>query len=356
MALVLASQPVKHPNYPNGDHYAVLDTDTGNVEYFTLEEIQKDIDEEGTQFIGNHHLAIKDTKEKISSKGKNIVRDSNKAVLVYYKGIKSVIEFKSTHNLAMIRYQYFLTCDNFDCLEPTVYGVGILGVRSASTKYKDFYTIWSGLLFRAYHHGADCLEPSYKDCTIDNCWLFLPNFINWYVGQVNYNITTLKILKLEKSRFQVDKDILSKGNKFYSSDFCTLVPTAINKTLSYSYNKKSNLPICMYHSSNSYGYEVAINCNGNKITHDIAHNKANSNKDAKYFRSIAKQYIGIKDIPEDQWASIGYCFLWYKERKEDEIKRLAEYWYNYSYNGHTVHVITKECYDALMNWTVDIND
>ena len=351
---ILAEYPVKHPNYPNGDHYAVLDTDDDVVEYVTIEEIHNYISK-GVTFYGNHPLAIKDTREKVPNKGTNIIRDLDKTVLVYYGGNKSVIEFKSTHNLAMIQYRYFLACDNVDCLEPSVYGVGILGVRSATTKYKAFYEIWLGLLSRTCYHRVDCL-PTYKDCTIDKSWLYLPNFINWYVSQINYNTTILEILKLEKSEFQVDKDILNKGNKLYSPEFCTLVPATINKALSYSYSKESNLPICICHSTHHYGYQVAVNYNGNRITHNISHNKANSNENAEYFRSIAKQYIGIKDIPKDQWASVGYCFLWYKERKEAEIKRLAEYWYNYSYNGNIVHVITKECYDALMNWEVDIND
>lgn len=62
MALVLASQPVKHPEYPNNDHYAVLDTDDGNVDYVTLDYIQNCISL-GIEFRGNHSLAKPDDKK-----------------------------------------------------------------------------------------------------------------------------------------------------------------------------------------------------------------------------------------------------------------------------------------------------
>ena len=112
MALVLASKPIKHPNYPNGDHYAVLDTDTGGVGYFTLDEIQQEIDEEGTQLWGNHVLAVKDTKS-LTQMGTPIERTfmhrfEGLCTLVYYESSsKVVIEFESTGDLLLSRNTTF---------------------------------------------------------------------------------------------------------------------------------------------------------------------------------------------------------------------------------------------------------
>lgn len=359
MALVLAEHPVKHPNYPNGDHYAVLDTDNGQVGYFTLAEIEKDIKEEDTVFIGNHPLAVKDMR-KDNQKG-SIIRNTNNGILVYYKNSNCcVIESKNTHNLIKIRYKHFKSGEFKDCLKPSIYGLGIVGFNKIPVLYYSIYNIWRNVILRAKIHTNIYYENWYFDVNMIDSWFYFPNFLDWFLEQPNYIEDILNILSIERTRFELDKDILKKGNRLYSDLTCCLVPESINKSFTYAKKDNMNLPVGLCFTSDRKG--VYITHYDKKLVRllDIDttkyFNKANMLSNANYYRSIASQYRYINKLPEEQWAAIGYCFLEYKKLKEYVIKQLAEYWYNYEYEGKIYHCITKKCYDALMNWVVDIND
>ena len=348
MAFVLAEHPVKHPNYPNGDHYAVLDTTDGVVEYITIKEIQ-DYISQGITFVGNHYLAIKDEKQIL--KGYiSIVRENLTSKLVYYLNKNCVVvEFNETHNLVQKSYTAFKRNEIYDPLRETKHG-GILGYASYSTIYKDIYTVWTSLLARAYTHESG--GKSYSDTSLSKDWLYFPNFLNWYLSQCNYTQDIITILVQNSEELQLDKDILIKGNREYSSTACCLVPKQINNLIKHR-TKSSYYPL---------GLDLHSNCIRATITkNNTPNNRCTCNfktfeSSSSVYYDIAKAYKNINKIPKEQWAAIGYCFLWYKEQKEAEINRLAEYWYNYEYEGQIYHCITKECYDALMNWVVDIND
>lgn len=346
MAFVLASQPVKHPNYPNKDHYAVLDTNDGIVDYVTLDEI-KQYKKNGIEFIGNHSLANKDTKG-LNRTGRCIIRSVCNLTLVYYLSSKKcIVENNNTHNLLISDYDRFREVSYRDELEPSVCGVGIVGMKNMrNSKYYFIYTIWRYMLERTTY------SEYYIDVSLDSDWLFFPNFLEWYISQPNYTDDVLKILETKSTCFNIDKDILTKS-RIYGSSFCTLVPKSLNVALTNSRTSRGIYPIgvskndtfCMQYGSHSSG---GLTC--------ISVNTLNNKENADYYRGIALQFKNIESIQKEEWAAVGYCFLQYKEQRESAIKRLAEYWYNYEYNGHIVHVITKECYDALMNWVVDIND
>lgn len=360
MAFVLAEYPVKHPNYPNGDHYAVFDTEDKTVEYITIEEVQNYISQ-GITFYGNHPLAIKDTKEKSNIKTPIVRNFNNEMFLVYYVYSHFVvIEIKDTHNLSYATYSHFRKGLVRDCLKATTFGVGIIGSSSLTVTYPNIYSVWKSLIHRAYIHDEYRFK-AYLTVTISDNWLFFPNFVNWYLTQENYTQDILDILELEGTRLDIDKDILIRGNKIYCDINCCLVPNKINEFMNYGGRSRSRVkegikyPCGVSNGGRNNNLHSSCDWLPNctiKRTFDSINNLPN----AQYYRDAVKEYKGINNIPEEQWAAVGYCFLWYKERKEAEIKRLAEYWYNYSYNGNIVHVITKECYDALINWTVDIND
>lgn len=114
-----------------------------------------------------------------------------------------------------------------DKLYPSVYGVGFIGVGVSLTKgnpqdkVSRAYKKWSGMLKRCYDTHSKNTDRSYIDCYVAEEWHNFQNFYEWYESKVN------------EYRFdwELDKDLLIKGNKVYSENTCTLLPKLINTTL-----------------------------------------------------------------------------------------------------------------------------
>ena len=79
------------------------------------------------------------------------------------------------------------------------------------------YSVWRNILKRCYTHYK-CHQPSYDGCSIVPEWLLYSTFKKWF--DANYI-----------SGYQLDKDLLAKGNKVYSPETCCFVPQEINKLL-----------------------------------------------------------------------------------------------------------------------------
>lgn len=58
-------------------------------------------------------------------------------------------------------------------------------------------------------------KPTYEGCTVCDEWLYFSNFKKWF--DENYI-----------EGFQLDKDIIIRGNKVYSPQTCCFVPKEIN--------------------------------------------------------------------------------------------------------------------------------
>ena len=105
-----------------------------------------------------------------------------------------------------------------------LHGVGINDVLgSAKTRnvppYKaHYYTVWQSMLKRCYSpkEQSKLLMQSYIGCTVDPRWHYLSNFKQWYDEQGD---VTGK---------QLDKDIISPGNKVYGPDTCFFVSPQLN--------------------------------------------------------------------------------------------------------------------------------
>ena len=99
-------------------------------------------------------------------------------------------------------------------LKPTVCGVGINDVRGSWREA--YYKHWSKMMNRCYSSNWHVRKPTYKECTVDPRWHHLSDFKRWYEQQGD---VTGK---------QLDKDIISPGNKVYGPDTCLFVSPALN--------------------------------------------------------------------------------------------------------------------------------
>ena len=104
----------------------------------------------------------------------------------------------------------------------TVHGMGFIGVgkHKVSVKGKDtkLYRDWSSMMGRGYSENYKSKYPTYEDCTVCEDWHNFQVFGDWATSQEFYGLG-----------YQLDKDILVKGNKVYSPDVCCYVPQRINK-------------------------------------------------------------------------------------------------------------------------------
>ena len=104
---------------------------------------------------------------------------------------------------------------------PSVHGVGIVGEESSrdsnGNKLKEYF-LWNHMLTRCYGKKAKLKLPSYEDCTASTNFKYFPYFKDWCSKQIGFG----------NEGWQLDKDILVKGNKIYSEDTCCFVPAEIN--------------------------------------------------------------------------------------------------------------------------------
>lgn len=177
-----------------------------------------------------------------------------------------------------------------------------VGTNDSDTKGKS-YTVWRSMIQRCYSNSCNSKFPTYIDCTVCDEWLTFSNFKKWF--DKNY-----------KNGYDLDKDILIKGNKVYSPQTCVFIPHRINTLLINCKLSRGELPIGVC----SYGdmFQVKIRLNGKK------------------------KHIGYFATKED-------AFIAYKKIKEEYIKDIA---LEYYHNG----LIDYPVYCSLMNWKIDIND
>ena len=112
----------------------------------------------------------------------------------------------------------------------------------------------------------------------------------------------------------MDKDLLSKETKCYSPETCCLLPIAINSILVES--KHGDLPYGVRKKTKRPGYEANIRKYGKRI------------------------YLGY-------FKTIEEAFEVYKEHKEAFVKELADLYKD---------TISEKAYDALMNYTINIDN
>lgn len=195
-----------------------------------------------------------------------------------------------------------------------VYGIGAKGMEypawEDNKKLKE-YSLWIDMCARcSVDYPKKC--PTYLGVTCSDNFKYYPFFYEWCQEQVGFRN------KDEKGKsWTMDKDILIKGNKFYSEDTCVFVPQKINKLL----NKRKIL-------RGEYPIGVCLDKVGSKFSAFC--NDGNGNQ----------KLIGRFPTPKD-------AFQAYKRAKEVVIRQIAE---EYKLQ------IDPRAYQALLNYTVEITD
>lgn len=239
---------------------------------------------------------VKDWSNSFKSKvGKQIETTSYgiATVLEYIDDTKVLIRFENTGYEGWFRATNLSLGRAYDPLAK-ITGEGFLGVGDYSRKKNP----------KAYHHWHQMLTrcgieeekfKNYFDKEITNDWLCFQNFASWAESQVGFSC----------EKWQLDKDILVKGNKVYSPETCCFVPHRINSLII-----KSN-PQGSWSDKHKRWY--------------FSYREEDSTKVRKGFESQEEGYT------------------WYARNKQTIVKRVAEIYKK---------DLDSRVYDALQSWTV----
>ncbi len=193
---------------------------------------------------------------------------------------------------------------------PSVFGVGYMGIgefkSSSQGKHTKIYKTWVNMLKRCYHEKSKPKTPTYDGVTVHKTWHNFQIFAEWC-------FITLNLEYMQK--WELDKDILIKGNKIYSPETCCFVPRFINTLFVKCDKTRGEYPLGVYK-------------NGDKFVAQLYKNDKKSG------------YLGTFDTIEEAFYS-------YKIAKEGLIKNAANEW---------KHEITPQTYQAMYNYQVEITD
>lgn len=162
---------------------------------------------------------------------------------------------------------------------------------------------WQSMLSRCYSESYRRKFTSYIGCTVCNEWLTFSNFKKWF--EEHY-----------VDGWELDKDILVKGNKVYSPETCCFVPQEINRLLTKAKKRRGKYPIGVSKHYNS-------------------------------FVAYCQQGLGQRRERLGKFSTPEEAFVSYKKAKENIIKSIAE-----KYKGR----IEEKVYNSLMDYKVEITD
>lgn len=195
--------------------------------------------------------------------------------------------------------------------KPTVLGVGYDSggkwkptelVSKGKHRVTPEYRAWTNMLRRCYDEKSASDNPTYAGCSVAEEWHDFQVFAEWLTSQEFYGIG-----------YQLDKDILVRGNRVYSPETCSLIPKAINMLFADCRAARGELPIGVHLFKKTGQYMAQVRMYGKSV------------------------YLGIHDSVESAHRA-------YVKAKEKYVKEVAEQW-----RGK----IEERVYYALMNWTVE---
>lgn len=142
-------------------------------------------------------------------------------IIKYHHAREVLVRFTATG------FETFASSDNIrrskvkDLLRPVICDIGYLGGTRFSPKNNlKAYACWNQMIRRCYSDKVQESNPTYKGCSVDADWHNFQTFCTWYK----------ETLPSDGKKYQIDKDILIRGNRVYSAATCLLVTAQENLT------------------------------------------------------------------------------------------------------------------------------
>lgn len=187
---------------------------------------------------------------------------------------------------------------------PRIRGIGYVGQGMYSRKsHYEAYTRWCSMFERCYNEKHIQKHPSYQVCLVAPEWHNFQNFADWFYKN-----------KPEYKNFHLDKDLLLKGNKIYSSTSCCFIPPEVNGLFVLRQRDRGDLPIGVCLSGGKYMAQLS--------------------------KAGRQEILGYFDRAVD-------AFLAYKNAKEAWVATVAEKYRE---------VLPQHVYQALLVYQVEYED
>ena len=238
-------------------------------------------------------------------------KNSGDFKIVKYNNSRNVeIQFINTGYETSAQLEHIKNGNVKDPYVASVHGVGIAGAKYPITingRNTKEYNLWNNMLKRCYSDGSKKQRPTYKGCKVSNNFLRYEYFYEWCHIQVGFN----------NKDWQLDKDLLVKGNKVYSESTCVFIPSEINSVLTKSTASRGEYLIGVYWSKTHKAFAAQVSKSKGK-----------------------QEYLGLFKTELE-------AFNAYKQAKESFVKEQANNWKS---------EIDPRAYNALMNYRVEITD
>lgn len=189
--------------------------------------------------------------------------------------------------------------------------------ESVSIKGKNIpeHQLWVRMLRRCYSDKTKLKQPSYASVSCCERWLSMSNFISDVSSYVGYENALYK-------GWNLDKDILIKGNRVYSPSTCCFVPPHVNNLFTKANSIRGEYPI---------GVQRVLYKVRGKL----------------YPKFRCQLNIEGKVRTVGHFSNAADTFDCYKIHKEAEIKRVANIYR---------HEIDNRVYSAMMEYIVEPTD
>lgn len=233
--------------------------------------------------------------------------------------VMKIIDYQSAKNITVefqdkFKYQFKTTYRNWNRgkyknpYHSNIFGCCCKGnaTTKINRKKKKSYMVWYAMVQRCYDNKTQENKPTYVKCEVCQDWKCFEKFEIWF----NENFYSIN-----EEEMCLDKDILKKGNKIYSPEFCVFVPQRINKLFTKRHLHRGPYPIGV-------------------------------DKEGNYFKADCSDGYG-KKIYLGSYSSAHEAFVHYKKYKEQLIKDIAD-----EYKLFIPNVL----YQAMYNYTVEETD
>ena len=193
---------------------------------------------------------------------------------------------------------------------PSVYGVGITGTKyptKVSGVLTKEYILWKHMLERCYSDALKKRCPAYEGCEASDNFKSYEYFYEWCNKQIGFGVRG----------FEMDKDLLVKGNKVYSESTCVFIPAEINLLLTKRTASRGEHLIGVNWCKRDKAFKAMVNKNKGRSEH------------LGYFKTELE------------------AFKAYKKAKEVFVKEQANKWKSQ---------IDEMAYEALMKYEVNVDD
>ena len=145
-----------------------------------------------------------------------------------------------------------------------------------------YYECWRRMFYRSYSQKFHKLCSTYYGCSVHSEWHSFMSFRAWMIKQ-------------DWEGKQLDKDIISPGNKVYSPETCCFVPQSLNKLLTDSASNRGNYPAGVYLYKPTGRYQAYMKIEG--VKRSLGYYSTPEEASQVY---ITAKSAHIRDIAEQQ--------------------------------------------------------